>query len=196
MMRCRISLLAIPVILCSVFFSGCTAEDEIIMTAEPTTTISSETTESTYDPFFDETLPPNFKEFASDGITLILPEEFEEVPDQQWPAYYSGYSFVTVTREPFTVHPSLPYMTLDEYCDALIASRNMDATVRVQGGLHWFDYERKIPEAKQPATYFVVVYQTSTDFWIVEFACQTQAAIRLRPFFFEWAKMVRFSENL
>lgn len=196
MLRLKISVLVLLESLCVALLCGCNKGDEILLTTTPSTDTLTETTETVYNQIPDETHPENFKVFVSDGITLTLPEEFNEVPDQDRPVYYSGYSFVSVTREPFTTHPSLAHMTLDEYCNALIASRSMDSTVRVQGGLHWFDYEVKSPEADQPATFFVVVYQTNTDFWIVEFASDSRSAIRLRPYFFKWAKMIEFTEQM
>ena len=192
MSRYKFLSLALLIILLTILWCGCNAESTRA-TTEPSTDLSVETTGTISSSTAVETIPADFQIFALDGITLALPTNFEEVPDQQWPTYYNGYSFVTVTRESFAVYPTLFDMSLDEYCDALLDTYNIDAEVRVQGGLHWFDYESNLPDRDTQANYFTVVYKTDTDFWIVTFGCDSRNTVRFRPFFFEWAKMIEFT---
>lgn len=188
---CRNYLILLFTIVFAVTLFGCNNNTKSILA---TTKPSSETTVEIPETTYNKALPANTQVFTLDGITLTLPDDFEEVPDQQWPLFYNGYIFAMVVREPFSAHPTLKDMSLDEYCTALIESKDLEATVRFQGGLHWFDYGVDIPDTEQRLYHFVVVYKDSTVFWIVEFSCDSRAAVRYRPFFAQWAKMIEFTD--
>ncbi len=192
MTRCRKYLYIFFVIVLTAIFFGCNGNYELSLQNTPPTQSFNEPTAEIPESTSGEALPANTQVFALDGITLTLPDDFEEVSDQQWPLFYNGYIIVKVVREPFTVHPSLEDMSLGEYGPALIESKDLDATVRVQSGLHWFDYKVSVPDSEQEIYHFDVIYKTSTDFWIIEFSCDSRAAVRYRPFFAQWAKMIQF----
>ena len=193
MIQLRSTSFILSVIIFSSLLFGCNTNSASVQTTTSQSAASLETTSCIAETEISETIPANTRTFILDGITLTLPEDFEEIHELQWPQFYNGYSFVTVVREPFSAHPSLKEMSLDEYCPALIESKNLDATVRVQRDLHWFDYTTDIPDSGRELYHFVVVYKTNSDFWIVEFMCDARTGVRARTYFAMWAKWIEFT---
>ena len=185
---CALLLLTIS----AVMLCGCSADEHKV---HPTATSSNaETITSTPENSPNESLQAGYKLFTSNGIQLTLPDDFVEEKGQQRPTFHDKYSVILIERESFTEHPSLSNMSLGEYCKALIASRNIEIPVQIIDGLHCWDYEIDIQNEGVRYNYFVVVYKTSNDFWIVEFISDSREAARHRDSFITWAKMIEFTE--
>lgn len=136
-----------------------------------------------------------YQTFTADGIEFTLPIRFQEYVVQGRTIYWDKYSQVMFEREPFTEHFSLSGYSLEEYGQLLIESRNMNCSLHVIDDLLCFEYEVDLPDGTARYNYFVVLYKTDTDFWIVEFVSDSREAQLHRDEFIEWAKMVQFADQ-
>lgn len=188
----RVTLCALLLALSAVMLCGCSADEHKV---RPTTTSSNaEMTTSTSETAPNESLPAGYKLFTSNGIQLTLPDDFVEEVGQQRLTFHDKYSAILIEKESFTEHPSLPTMPLGDYCKTLIATWNLETPIQIIDGLYCWDYEIDIQNEGVRYNYFVVVYKTSTDFWIVQFVSDSREAALHRDSFITWAKMIEFTE--
>ena len=174
-------------------FAACNYNSDVPSTqgSDPVITTVPEETES---PIYTNPHNSKFKTYSIEGMQIDLPPGFKQVVGDVGIGFESTYSIILVEREPFTDHPSLPGCTLEKYGQLLIDYRCIDSKLEMTDGILNFDYEVLISEGIY-YHYFVTLYKTETDFWIIEYICDLREADRHRPEFLQWAKSVKFIEE-
>ena len=158
--------------------------------------------EKTNKPSQKPTLPPqtepnahNYTTFTTEQYQITLPKDFRQIktPDDRI-GYTNNFVNVLLWNEPFTVHPSLPDMALEEYAQKLIERYKLDTKPQNLGGVIWFEYQVNVPEQSATYSYLVTLYKTNSAFWCIEYVCDSRDMISHRENFLEWALSVSFTD--
>lgn len=156
-------------------------------------TLPAPATSSTAATTVPETKNDDYTTFTTEHFRITLPRKFrEELTADGRISFYNGYVIVLPSYELFSEHPSLSEMTLEEYGQKLIESRNFDTTLSTVGGIPWFEYRVDDPNGTVHYTFFVTLYKTDTAFWIIEYISDSRTAEHFRVDFLEWAETVEF----
>ena len=141
------------------------------------------------------TSPENeiYKFFELDGMRIRLPSYFKINTGYPTPGFECWHSVILVTREPFTEHPDLSGMTLEEYGQTLIHMAGISAQLQWIDGIAYYEYEVPVNDGVF-YHYLVTLFKSDTDFWIVEFVCDSREADMHRVEFMQWAKTIEFAE--
>jgi hypothetical protein len=135
-----------------------------------------------------------YKIFELNGMRIRLPSYFKINASHPTPGFECWHSGILVTREPFTVHPDLSGMTLDEYGQTLIQMGGISAQLQRMDGITYFEYEVPVSDGAF-YHYLVTLFKSETDFWIIEFVCDSREADMHRVEFMQWAKTIEFSKE-
>ena len=141
---------------------------------------------------------PKATVFSKDGMEITLTEEFTEGKYYDMTAYYdSENATVSAFKEEFTLleeNGESSDMTLNEYAEILMKSGEVNAEVKTEDGLTYFEYEKTIDYEVYSVTYiyYSVVYKSSDSFWLFQFACEKELYSEYSEQFEIWAKSVNF----
>ncbi len=135
------------------------------------------------------------KNFSSDGMNIVLTEEF--IIDNQ-PGYTVCFSSEDVVvfslRESFTYLGVDADFSLDEYGKAVLRVNNMQAKeLNKKDGLTYFEYVKNIEG--EDYHYYAFVYKADNAFWLVQFALLDQNIDDYQEDIFEWAESITFDKN-
>ena len=165
-------------------FAGCAAFDAVSGNTSP-----EEPTERTVS--FAE---PTYTTFSVEEMELKLPDSFQKQDMDDQIVFYNENYAVFLVREPFTAHESLQYMSLGEYGRIVLEASEIDATIKVEDGLYYFEYEAFSTDHTTKHNYFSVLFKSNEAFWIVQFVAPFWNASPMRSKFISWAKMIEFTD--
>lgn len=134
-------------------------------------------------------LTPQDKTFSKAGMSITLTEEFNEQDIVTQTAYYvSQTAIVTALKEDGT---SIKNYTVKQYAELVISVNNLaDATATAKDGYAEFTYEKELNGKEY--YYYARCFKNGTDFWLIQFACETKNTETLTPSFEKWASSITF----
>ena len=143
------------------------------------------------------------KTFSDDGISVTLTDEFEKKSiDGHHTLYYeSKDAVVIVTKESFGLFSGTQisqYSHLSEYTKLVQTNNQLTAEVAVTEKYEYFTYEREVEtevlfiSKTRHFTYLAVTYKSSSAFWLVQFACESDDFDSKKAEFFAYADSVIF----
>ncbi len=137
--------------------------------------------------------PPQEKTFSSNGMTITLTDEFEEIERDPYDVVFDSSTFaVFALEEKFTDFEG-GNITFEEYTELVLKSNGLEGTqIKINDGLHSFEYEATNSDTNETYTYFTYIYETDDSFWLVQFATLSENAEEHRSQITTWAKSVTF----
>lgn len=131
------------------------------------------------------------KEFTKEGMTITLTDDFIEQEIITQTAYYvSKKALVTALKEDGSI---LGEATIKEYAELVCEVNKFDKNKIVfKDGYAEFTYEKEI--SGKEFYYYARCLQNGTDFWLIQFACETKNTEEFVPKFEKWASSVKFGE--
>ena len=134
-------------------------------------------------------LEPKEKTFTKAGISITLTEQFvEQEYVTQTVAYVSQKAIVTALKEDGT---QIPGYDVTEYAKLVCTANKLDESkVVTKSGYAEFTYEKEV--SGKDYYYYARCFKNGTDFWLVQFACETHNVEELTPTFQKWASTVTF----
>lgn len=139
------------------------------------------------------------KEFSASGMTLTLTNEFAQEDFEEFTAVYSSEEVAVFTyKDAFNAFEGLEDYTLDQYMDIVLEGNTLssDIDMKEKDGLIYAVYDYTNPSTKNTHRYFLYVYKASDAFWIIQFATLTELADAYEEKIVEWAKSVKFSNDI
>ncbi|MBQ8529518.1 MAG: hypothetical protein IJ459_07255 [Clostridia bacterium] len=135
-------------------------------------------------------LAPKDKSFSKAGLTITLTEEFSEQELVTQTAYYvSQKAIVTTLKEDGS---SISDYTVKQYAELVISVNNLaNTTATEKDGYAEFTYEKNLNG--KDYYYYARCFKNGTDFWLVQFSCETKNTETLTPSFEKWASSITFS---
>lgn len=144
--------------------------------------------------FTDSTPQP--KEFSTDGMSIILTDEFSKSNIADYSACYdSQFVAVFAIKESFSSVEGFENYTLDEYRDLVLENNSLtEAEIKTLDGLNWFEYEFTNEETNETYKYFSFVFKSNDAFWLVQFAVADEKVEEYSQKIIDWANTVTFIE--
>ena len=127
------------------------------------------------------------KTFESDGITLLLTDQFREQESQVgFDAYYvADFAGVMVLKEEFTLEEGLGEKTLENYTNGVIENNGHQNTQAQEKDGLWY-YIKDTDTVR----YYSFSYKGSDAFYIVQYSCFLSQTDEMEDTIFQWAKAV------
>lgn len=137
-------------------------------------------------------LGPKDKAFSKEGMTITLTDAFTEQEIITQTAYYvSNEAIVTALKEDGT---SLGNRTVADYAKLVCTVNKLTSSeVVAKDGYAEFTYEKDV--SGKSYYYYARCFKNGTDFWLIQFACETKNQSRYTPIFDKWASSVTFSSQ-
>lgn len=136
---------------------------------------------------------PEPKNFRSEGMTITLTDEFQEVEDGYFDVCFDSKDVaIFCLREPFTLREDFPEMSLQEYGELMLENNNFESSVKIQtsDGQTWFTYTTDV--AGNTYHYFAYLYKAEDAFWMLQFSVLEENLDEYRDEIVEWSKSVAF----
>ena len=133
---------------------------------------------------------PQDKEFSKAGMTITLTNEFTEQEIVTQTAYYvSAKAIVTVLKEEGSV---VGNYSVGEYARLVCSFNNLDSSsVVVKETYAEFTYEKEL--SGKEYYYYARCLKNGSDYWLIQFACETKNAEAYQANFETWANSVTFA---
>ena len=137
---------------------------------------------------------PVEKAFSSNGITIVLTSEFDEVDVPQMTAAFGSEKVVVYAiRESFELADWLAGLSLAEYGDIVMENNGKPGlTLKTAGGLTYFDYDFNNTSANEEYRYYTFLYKADDAFWIVQFVTRVSDVGEYFDKIITWANSVSF----
>lgn len=127
------------------------------------------------------------KKFKKDGIEIQLPTDFNKIELEGWPLALENWKkevLITANRQlGSSFSPSLS--SLNSYTQKVLDDKNLEieyTSYNEKGVIYnWFVYENTI------FTYFVVTKMGNSDFYIINFVCESTLFSYYEDYFMSWA---------
>ena len=130
------------------------------------------------------------KDFSKAGLTITLTDEFTEQDLVTQTAYYvSQKAIVTTLKEDGY---SIKHYTVKDYGELVCSVNKLNSTVTEKDGYAEFTYEKEV--SGKDYYYYARCFKNGTDFWLVQFACETKNKDDCMPDFEKWASSVTFGD--
>lgn len=132
---------------------------------------------------------PKDKSFSKAGMTIVLTEDFTEQDIVTQTAYYvSQEAIVTALKEDGS---SIADYSVKDYAELVCTVNKLDSDVITSGdGYSEFTYEKEI--SGKNYYYYARCFKNGTDFWLVQFACETKNTDKYASVFKTWVSAVTF----
>ena len=91
-------------------------------------------------------------------------------------------------KEEFTMFENAESISLADYAQAVIDNNSLDATVCTADERTFFEYQAHTNG--KDYSYYSVVFKGTDAFWLIQFACETDAYAKLYSSFTNWAGTV------
>ena len=137
-------------------------------------------------------------EFSSDGITITLTKAFKEKIYEGYTVCYDSKDVaVFILKESYSLNENYKDMTVERYAYSVrnAISDKKPTQVTRKDGLVYMEYEFNNEGSGTVFKYFAAMYKGVDAFWLVQFACDTEAYSEYFPYFVQWAKTVNVSNN-
>lgn len=138
-------------------------------------------------------IPAKEREFSKDDITIVLNTKFREYKDDECVIYASSrdVSFYALKNSRVDLS-DMDINTLEEYAEAILFASNVAKTdLTVQGDLKYVAFDAVSDDGEDTYHYFFF-YETSKDFWLLEFAMMKSDASQYADDVLVWADSVTF----
>ena len=113
--------------------------------------------------------------FTTEFYQITLPKDFRQAePVNGRTGFTNDHVHILFGYEPFTVHPSLPDLPIEEYGQKMIALYNLDTKLQNFGGVLWFEYAVQNPQYDGMLSYLVTLYKTNSASWCIEYCCDSR----------------------
>lgn len=134
---------------------------------------------------------PEDKEFSKAGFTITLNDDFTEQNIVTHTAYYvSTSSIVTALKEDGT---TIADYTVKDYAELICTVNNFSTDiVSAKDGYAEFTYEKEANG--KDYYYYARCFKNGTDFWLIQFACETKDKDDFTELFDKWASSVKFEQ--
>lgn len=132
---------------------------------------------------------PEEKSFSKAGMTITLDDSFVEQDIVTQTAYYvSREAIVTALKEDGS---TIADYTVTDYAELVCTVNNLDTgRVATKDGYAEFSYEKEV--SGKDYYYYARCFKNGTDFWLIQFACETKNTEEYTPIFDTWASSVTF----
>ena len=129
------------------------------------------------------------KVFTKSGMVITLTSDFEEQEIvTQTALYVSQKAIVTVLKEDGS---AIPDYGIKDYAELVCRLNKLDDDkVVLKDGYAEFTYEKEVNG--KDFYYYARCIKNGTDFWLIQFACETKNAEAYAETFDHWASSVRF----
>ncbi len=134
---------------------------------------------------------PKDKSFTKAGMTITLTNAFTEQEIVTQTAYYvSQEAIVTALKEDGS---TIAGYTVAEYADLVCRVNNLNnVNVTAKDGYAEFTYEKEL--SGKEYYYYARCFKNGTDFWLIQFACETKNTEKYTASFEKWASSVMFED--
>lgn len=131
--------------------------------------------------------------FSVKGMSITLPNEFEEVHGTDFTAAYGTEDVaVFALQEKFSLLEDFESYSLREYANMVKIANNISSSVKTAYGLTYFEYESTNPGTSDTFHYYAFVYKANDSFWLIQFAASDDVYEDYTEEIFDWAKSVEF----
>lgn len=129
------------------------------------------------------------KTFSKAGMTITLTDEFTEQELVTQTAYYvSRKAIVTVLKEDGS---TISDYSVAKYAELVCTANKLDPnSVTAKEGYAEFTYEKELNG--KDYYYYARCFKNGTDFWLIQFGCETKNAEKFTSSFEKWASSVTF----
>ena len=130
------------------------------------------------------------KDFSKAGLTITLTDEFSEKDIVTHTAYYVSQKAVVLTLKEDGSQSNIktPKMYAELICQV---NKITNVEITEKDGYAEFNYENET--GGKEYYYYARCYKNGTDFWLVQFGCETKNTEELTPLFEKWANSVKFN---
>ena len=117
----------------------------------------------------------NTKNFERNGLTLKLPEYFEDKSSESYAGSYDflytygGIGFLGIQEKRSDFPAGYENMNLEAYGKFVIFGNDLSCELQKKDGFYTFTYEKDAPEGK--LTYVAIVLENKDAFWTVQAYC-------------------------
>ena len=128
-------------------------------------------------------------------LAITLPGHFMDLSDEEFAREFEMvYGFqdeaVFVLKEPAAeLTPYYPEIDTEEYAHLAVESYGLDSTVEIVDSIPTFTYSAQAQD--MGFTYMVGVFQSETDFWMVQCYCNTEDYAEKQSQMWDCIKSVR-----
>ena len=137
-------------------------------------------------------LEPDEKVFTKAGLSITLDESFTEQDIVTQTAYYVSLEVIVTTLT--ESDPSIDDYTVEQYAELVCNVNNLsNSEIVAKDGYAEFDYEKTVNG--KDYYYYARCLKNGTDFWLIQFACETKNKAEHIPSFEKWAGSITFVEE-
>ncbi len=141
-------------------------------------------------------IPDNSKTFTKNGMRIKLTNDFKEDDIEGYTSAYvdeQNVVLVFTLQEKFSLTEGFEDWTIKEYADAIKKNAPVTvATVKIENGITYFDYEFLNTELNTEYYYYTTVFKSNDSFWMIQFSCLAKDQAKMKPVFAEYAQTVSF----
>lgn len=134
------------------------------------------------------------KTFSKAGMSITLTSDFVEKEHVSFTVVYSSTeSAVLVIKEEFSLaqdFEGFDDLTLSEYCQLVIDNNKINAEVKTDNDLTY--YENEYTANGKEYKYFCPVLKSDDAFWFFQFYCEKGIYDKHADSFIEWTKSIKF----
>lgn len=134
-------------------------------------------------------------DYSALGMTISLPEEFEETTITGIFVTYRGKdALVSVMKQSFEKMPDMAQASVEEFASGSLTNGNLsdDVKLEIQNGIPGFDFIQQNPQTGSIDHHFVKFYKSDDAFWICQFIVAQEKTEEYEPRFEKWAQTLRF----
>ena len=134
---------------------------------------------------------PKDKDFSKAGMTITLTDAFTEQDIVTQTAYYvSQEAIVTALKEDGSM---IGDYTVKDYAELVCSVNKLSSSkVTTKEGYAEFTYEKEL--SGKEYYYYARCFKNGSDFWLIQFACETKNTEKFTPTFEKWAATVTFED--
>ena len=134
-------------------------------------------------------LEPKDKSFSKAGMTITLNTSFTEQDIVTQTAYYvSQKAIVTALKEDGS---TIADYTVTDYAKVVCEVNELPGDeIVTKDGYAEFTYEKEV--SGKDYFYYARCFKNGTDFWLIQFACETKNTEEYKATFEKWASSVTF----
>ena len=134
---------------------------------------------------------PAEKTFSKAGMSITLNDDFAENDIITQTAYYVSQDvIVTTLKEDGT---EIADYTVGDYAELVCEVNNLsDTEITEKNGYAEFTYQKEA--SGKEFSYYARCFKNGTDFWLVQFICETKNLEKFTANFEKWAATVTFED--
>ncbi len=133
---------------------------------------------------------PKDKTFSKAGLSITLTDDFTEQDLITQTAYYvSQNAIVTTLKEEVSV---IGNRSVKEYAKLVCSVNKLDSTVTSKDGYAEFTFEKEV--SGKDFYFYARCFKNGSDFWLVQFACETKDVDDYAADFEKWASSITFED--